>query len=389
MGKKLLLILVVVGLVVGVPVAQRMLGGAQSVAVVVEPLTPRNIQTSVLASGRLVHEEEINLSTEQPGRVTAIYVREGDIVEQGQLLAQIDDERYRTTVEQREAAVRMQEIAIERQQAQLDNLRRQWERQSELHSRDLVDQDSFDTITNNLRISEIDLRTNQEQLRQTQAQLEQAEDDLSKTQVYAPISGTVISLDIEVGEQAITSTTNVPGSSLMTIADTSTILTEVNVDEADIASVRVGQEAEIIAIAFPDSPVSGVIESIAVSAKVAEGEQGRSFAVKIRITDTFGVDLRPGLSCRAEIFTDLQEGILSAPIQAILIDEDLSENRTSYYAFLREGDRARRVDVEVGISDDTFQEIRSGVEQGDEIIVGPDRVLRNLNDGDSITLEAS
>jgi HlyD family secretion protein len=389
MGKKLLLIIVVVGLVVGVPVAQRMLGGAQAVAVVVEPLTPRNIQTSVLASGRLVHEEEINLSTEQPGRVTAIYVREGDFVEEGQLLAQIDDERYRTTVEQREAAVRMQEIAIERQQAQLDNLRRQWERQSELYSRALVDQDSFDTITNNLRISEIDLRTNQEQLKQTQAQLEQAEDDLSKTQVYAPISGTVISLDIEVGEQAISSTTNVPGSSLMTIADTSTILTEVNVDEADIASVRVGQEAEIIAIAFPEQPVAGVIESIAVSAKVAEGEQGRSFAVKIRITDTRGVDLRPGLSCRAEIFTDLQEGVLAAPIQAILIDEDLTENRTTYYAFKRDGDQVQKVNVDVGISDDTFQEIRSGIEEGEEIVIGPDRILRNLEDGDTVTVEAS
>jgi len=387
MGKKLLLLLGILLLVVGIPLGQRILGGGEIVAVIVEPLEPRSIQTSVLASGRLVHEEEVDLSTEQPGRVTAIYVQEGETVKQGQFLLQIDDERYQTTVEQREASVRMQEIAIERMQTQLDNQRRQWERSAELSSRGLIDDDSFDTTTNNLRIAEIDLRSSREQLSQTQAQLSQALDDLSKTQVYAPIDGTVTSLDIEVGETAIVSSTNVPGSSLMTIADPSSILTEVNVDEADIADIVLGQQAQIFAIAFPDDPVEGVIESIAVSAKVAEGEQGRSFAIKIRITDTKGIELRPGMSCRAEIFTDEKDGVLAAPIQAIIIDENLDENETNYYAFRRNADRVSRVDVEVGISDDAYQEITSGLSEGDEIIIGPDRILRNLEDGDSITIE--
>jgi len=387
MGKKLLLILAIVVLVVGIPIGQRVLGGGQAVSVVVEPLAPKSIQTSVLASGRLVHEEEVDLSTEQPGRVTAIYVKEGERVKQGELLLTVDDERYVTTVEQREASVRMQEIAIERQRTQLVNQRRQWERTEELWNRSLIDEDSFDTASNNLEIAAIDLRSSQEQLSQTQSQLAQALDDLSKTQVYAPIDGTVISLDIEVGETAIASSTNVPGSSLMTIADTSSILTEVNVDEADIADIRVGQQALIYAIAFPDDPVEGVIESIAVSAKVADGEQGRSFAIQIRITDTKGINLRPGMSCRAEIFTDEREGVLAAPIQAIIIDEDLDENVTSYYVFRKVGDEVDRIEVEVGISDDAYQEITSGLSEGDEIVIGPDRILRNLEDGDSVTLE--
>ena len=388
MGKKLLLILVILLVIVGVPLGQRIIGGGQAVGVIVEPLAPRSIQTSVLASGRLVHEDEVNLSTEQPGRVTAIHVNEGEKVEAGQLLLQIDDERYVKTVEQREAAVRMQEIAIERQRTNLANVRQQWERTAELSSRGLIDQDSFDTATNSLRIAEIDLRSAQEQLRQAQAQLEQAEDDLRKTQVFAPINGTVTSLDIEVGETAISSSTNVPGSSLMTIADTSTILTEVNVDEADIASIEVGQKAEIFALAFPDDPVEGIIESIAVSAKVAEGEQGRSFAIKIRIIDTRGIELRPGMSCRTEIFTDLRDDVLAVPIQAIIIDEDLAANETSYYVFRRNGDNAERIEVGVGISDDTYQEITGGVSAGDEIVIGPDRVLRNLDDGDAVTVQA-
>ena len=387
MRKKLLLILGIVIVVVGIPVGQKIFSGGTIVAVVIESLERKSIQTSVLASGRLVHEEEVDLSTEQPGRVTAIYVQEGEKVEQGQLLLQIDDERYRTTVDQREASVRMQEIAIERQQTQLDNQRRQWERSAELSSRGLIDDDSFDTVTNNLRIAEIDLRSSREQLSQTHAQLSQAQDDLSKTQVYAPINGTVTSLDIEVGETAIVSSTNVPGSSLMTIADPSSILTEVNVDEADIAGIVLGQQARIFAIAFPDDPVEGVIESIAVSAKVAEGEQGRSFAIKIRITDTKGIELRPGMSCRAEIFTDEKDGVLAVPIQAIIIDENLDENVTHYFAFRRDVDRVSRVELEVGISDDNYQEVTSGLNDGDEIVIGPDRILRNLEDGDSITIE--
>jgi HlyD family secretion protein len=386
MGKKFLLILVVIVLVVGIPIGQKMLGGAQVVAVEVEPLGMQSIQTSVLASGRLVHEEEVNLSTEQPGKVTEIYVKEGQKVEEGQLLAQIDDEQYLKTVEQREASVRMQEMSIERQEISLANQRRQWERQVMLSEQNAIDENTFDNSTNSLRIAEIDLQSSLEQLRQAQAQLAQAADDLRKTQVYSPIAGTVTSLDIEVGETAISSSTNVPGSSLMTIADTSSILTEVNVDEADIAAVEIGQRAEIFAIAFPDDPVEGVIESIAVSAKVAEGETGRSFAIQIRITDTRGVDLRPGMSCRAEIFTDVRDGVLAAPIQALIIEEDLTQNDTTYFAFRLDGEQVRKIEVEVGISDDTYQEVTDGLAEGDRIVIGPDRILRNLEDGDTVTV---
>ena len=108
----------------------------------------------------------------------------------------------------------------------------------------------------------------------------------------------------------------------MTIANPESIHTEVNVDEADIANVAVGQRAQVIAIAYPDQPIDGAIDSIAVSAKVAEGAQGLSFAVKIRLEKTAGIVLRPGMSCRAELFTAIEEGLLAVPIQAILVDED-------------------------------------------------------------------
>lgn len=385
MSKKLLIIIAVAAAALAVPVLRSVLGGGDAFEVELETLAPRSIQASVLASGTLVHEEEVELTTEEIGKVTEIFVEEGDHVTKGQLLLQIDDEIFRASVEQSEAIVRMQEIAIQRHQMTLDNLRTQWERKDELHDRDLIDEDSFEVATNDLGIAEIDLRSSRESLSQARAQLEQAADRLSKTRTYSPIDGTVTSLDIKVGETAISSTTNIPGSSLMTIANPDSIHTEVNVDEADIANITVGQRTLIYAIAYPDQAIEGVIDSIAVSAKVAEGAQGLSFAVKIRLEKTEDVVLRPGMSCRAEIFTDIKEGILAVPIQAVLVEEDRSVSQTLYHVFVNDDGEARQVEVAIGLSDDAYQEITDGLSKGDEVIIGPDRVLRNLEDGSNVT----
>ena len=389
MQKKLLVIFAIALAVVAVPVLRNVAGGGNSVEVQIEALAPRSIQASVLASGHLVHEEEVKLSTEVIGRVTGIYVEEGDRVTNGQLLLQIDDEIYRAAVDQNEATVRMQEIAIQRQQMWAENLKTKWDRQQELHERNLIDDDSFEVATNEWGVAEIDLRSSRESLSQAIAQLEQAEDRLSKTRVVSPIDGTVTSLDIKVGETAISSTTNIPGSGLMTIANPASIHTEVNVDEADIANVAVGQKAQVFAIAYPDQPIEGVIDSIAVSAKVAAGAQGLSFAVKIRLEKTNGIVLRPGMSCRAEIFTEIAEGLLAVPIQAILVDEDRNANRTTYRVFVHEDRKARQVEVRVGLSDDAWQAVTGGLNEGDEVIIGPDRVLRNLGSGDNVTVLSS
>jgi HlyD family secretion protein len=226
--------------------------------------------------------------------------------------------------------------------------------------------------------------SSRESLEQARANLEQQEDRLSKTRVYSPIDGTVTTLDIKVGETAIASSTNIPGSSLMTIANPASIHTEVHVDEADIANVEIGQKARVYAIAYPDLPVEGVVESIAVSAKVAEGQQGQSFAIKIRLLEPEKITLRPGMTCRAEIFTATKGDVIAAPIQAILVEEDLTTDAVSRDVFVNRDGRAVKVAVQVGLSDDTYQEIVSGLSSGDEVVTGPDRVLRALEDGDRI-----
>jgi HlyD family secretion protein len=383
MLKKLLVIAAIVVVVVSVPVVRFIVGGNVKI-VQTEVLERRSIQSSVLASGRLAHEEEVQLTTEEIGRVAEVLVKEGERVMRGQLLLRIDDETHVAAVEQSAAQVRLQDIAIERQRLRLDSLRTQWERQQRLFERGLIDQDSYDLMTNELALAEVDLRSSREQLSQARAQLEQAEDRLRKTRVYAPIDGIVTSLDIKAGETAISSTTNVPGSTLMTIANPDSIHTEVNVDEADIANIEVGQRANVYAIAYPDRPIKGVIDSIAVSAKVAEGAQGLSFAVKIRLDPPEGFRLRPGMSCRAEIFTSIRDDILAVPIQAIQVEEDRTRSSTAYSVYVFRDGQVRRVQVEVGISDDAYQEIAAGLDAGDQIVIGPDRILRTLEDGERV-----
>lgn len=360
--------------------------GNQAPVVETEVLEKRTIRASILASGQIGHEEEALLSTEVIGRVTDLYVKEGDRVEKGQLLLQIDDETIAANVEQQQANVRIQEIAIQAQQLRVENLEKQWNRQQRLHEQGLVDTDTFEIMDNEFAVAKIDLLSRRESLIQAQAILQESENQLDKTRVYSPITGVITSLDIEVGETAISSTTNVPGSSLMTIANPDSVLTEVNVDEADIANVAIGQEVEIVAIAYPNQPMRGVVDSIAMSAKQAEGSQSLSFVVKILFTDTNDVVLRSGMSCRAEIFTHQGEPVLATLIQAIRIEENLSENLTDYNVFIYDDGTARRQQIEVGVADDQYQEVVAGLEEGDQVIVGPDNILRILNDGDSIAL---
>ena len=355
----------------------------------VELATPemRPIRTSVLASGSLAHENEVTLTAEVIGRVIGVHVEEGDVVAQGQLVLQIDDEALAAQVAQNQALVRVQEIDIERSALRVENSRRRWERVQKLYEQDLLDEGSYEDAEHEFRVAEVDLRAARERLVQTEAALQQFQDQRNKTQVKAPIEGVVTSLDIELGETAISSTTNIPGSGLMTIADPSNIMTEVFVDEADVADIQLGQPAEIVAIAYPDQPLQGRVQFIANTAKMEPNRQGLSFLVRIAITDTNGIKLRPGMSCRAAIYTGGDDEVMSVPVQAVQVEEDIGTQRQEEYVFVMRNGRAKRIDVETGLSDDAFQEIVSGLEVIDDIITGPARTLRRLQDGDLVQQE--
>ncbi len=381
-------IFILIGLIViGIPAYNKLTNQNLPEVEVTKP-EERIIRSSILASGRLAHEEQVRLTTEVIGKVTQIYVSEGDKVKKDQLLLTLDDETYRASVEQREATVRMQEIAIDRLHTQLQNLERQWQRKKSLHDQNLLDDDAFDSFTNQIEITKLDIQSAKESLYQARAQLAQAQDQLKKTRVYAPLDGEVTSLDIKAGETAIASTTNIAGSSLMTIANPESTITEVYVDEADVADIALNQEASIVAIAYPETPITGQVKSIATTAKSVAGRQGLSFLVKLEVTDSANIELRPGMSCRAEIFTNSSKPVLSLPVQSIITEEKRSQNTVNQYVFTVENSSVKKVEIETGVSDDSYQEILSLFLKEVSVVTGPDKVLRHLKDNQEVVIKA-
>ena len=388
--KKILIFIALAVLLVGVPLVSKLTRGTDAKQVEVQTVELKLIKSSILASGTLAYREQVQLRSEVIGQVTQLHVEEADRVEKGDMVITLDPKNYQAQVDQAEARVRIQQIAIERQRLLIKTLADRFERQKSMFAKNLVDEDSYEALESELALSRVDLRSLQESLTQARAALDQSEDLLSKTRIRSPIDGVVIQLDLKVGETVIAGTTNIPGSTMMVIADPSETLTEVQVDEADIAQVRVGQSADIFTAAYPDTPLSGTIQSIASVARQTQGQASLSFLVKILLDEQDAMIIRPGMSVRADIYTQSSEETLAVPVQAVLYDEDLDEDKKSRdkeeqtYVFVMEDGKAVRKDVKVGISSDSDQEIIEGLEQGETVISGPFRVLRNMNDGDVV-----
>ncbi len=316
--------------------------------------------------------------------------RRGTGSRRGELLISLETENLSAQLEQADAQVRMREIAIERQQLMVKNLSRRLGNQRELQQRQLVDEDSVENLQIELSMAEVDLESQQESLAQARAARAQSADLLSKTSIVSPIDGIVIQVDVKAGETVIAGTTNLPGSTLMVVADTSEMLAEVRVDEADIAQVREGQRADIYAAAFPDTPLQGTVESIATTARQTPGQQSLSFLVKILVDEQDALETRSGMSARVDIYTQSAEQTLAVPIQAVRYDEEIdgadSDAEDQPFVMLFDDGVAVRRDVEIGLSSDSDQEITAGLEEGEMVIIGPYRVLRNLDEGDPVKM---
>ena len=386
--KKTLIFAGLAVLLVAVPMFAKLTGGADAKQVDVQTVERKLIKSSILASGTLTFREQVQLRSEVIGQVTEVHVKEADEVKVGDSVITLDPKTYQAQVEQAEARVRIQEIAIQRQELLISTLADRFERQKAVYARNLVDEDSYEAIESELALAKVDLRSLQESLSQARAALDQSEELLSKTQITSPIDGVVIQVDIKVGETVIAGTTNIPGSTMMVIADPSETLTEAQVDEADIAQVREGQNADVFAAAYPDTPLSGTVQSIASVARQTPGQASLSFLVKILLNEQDKLRIRPGMSVRADIYTESSAETLAVPVQAVLYDEetdedDSGEEEQTYVFVMRDG-KAIRKNIAVGISSDSDQAVTSGLDEGDVVISGPFRVLRHLNDGEDV-----
>lgn len=378
---------------IAVPVMLKVSGGGTEKSVDVERVTGRSLTPTVLASGTLTYESLVTLAPEVTGRVKEILVKEGDQVKRDQLLMRLDPAAPRAAIEQSKAQVRQARLRIERGQVDVAAQVTKVRRFEALKATGMVDANSLQELTSARDLAEVDLRTSREQLTQAEAQLRQAEEALAKTEIRSPLDGKVTAIYVKVGQTAVPSFSGISGSILVDVADTASIDAEINVDETDIARIRMGAQARVVPAAFPDRTLPGTVDQVAIAPRMQAG-QNKSYLVRIRLANTEGVTFHPGMSCRAEVLTNTREDaqVLAVPVQAVRYEDNpdkasqAEKSLASVYVY--DGGRAHKRTVTTGTADDSYIAIVSGLKEGEQVIVGPAKTVLFLVDGEKLRLNA-
>jgi HlyD family secretion protein len=385
---------IVVGVIVALiatPVFLKLSRSDTNKAVDLESAATHALAPTVLASGTLTYESQVTLAPEVTGRVQAILVEEGDQVRRDQLLMRLDPKLPQAAIEQSKAMVRQARLRIERSQVDFDAQVTKLRRYEALKANGMVDANSLQELSSARDLAEVDLRTSREQLSQAQAQLSQAEEQLAKTEIRSPLDGKVTAIYVKVGQTAVPSFSGIAGSVLVDVADTASIDAEINVDETDIANVKVGAVARVVPAAFPDKTLSGKVDQVAIAPRQQPG-QNKSYPVRIRLANTEGVVFHPGMSCRAEVLTAAADAarVLAVPVQALRYednpDKSSKADKSIASVFVYAGGRAVKRTVTTGTADDSYIAVTSGLKETEQIIVGPAKTLLFLLDGEKVNI---
>ena len=368
--------------VIAVPLLIKATRGESSKEVDIAVAAEQDIRPTILASGVLAYLEEVKLTSELVAKVRSIEVEEGDRVQKGELLLTLDPETYRNAIEREQASRRQSAISIERQRLALALAEKRFARGAQLREQQMIGQSDYDDLRNARDLARVELQSSEEALRRADAILGEAHEQMGKTDIRAPIAGTIVDLPIKVGETAIPSTNAFAGASLMTIADTSAIRAELKVDEADIARIAIGQQVDVYATAFPETALKGEVQRIALAPTLEN--QARAYEVIALLDPPEDLALRSGMSARADIFLGDGAKRLAVPVEAVGSDED-EDGGVERFVWTERDGVAHRVVVQVGVSDDRWEEITGGLQPGDRVITGPARTLRGLVEGDRVS----
>jgi HlyD family secretion protein len=366
------------------------------------------IQT-VDATGRIQPKTQVNISADVSAKIIALHVEEGDWVEKGTLLVELDKERYAAAVEQAEANVRSAQANAKLVSENMNKAEKDYDRARDLVSRNLESQSSLDTTNAAYLVEVARYEAAVDVVNQARASLKQSLDDLSKTRIFAPMAGTISDLNKEVGEIAIGS--QFQEDVIMVVADLNAMEALVNVDENDIVNVKVGQTAEIEVDALFGEKLTGDVYEIANTATMADPAaqqqqptQKTEFEVKIAITSDIK-RLRPGMTASAEISTETKENVVGVPIQSVAVrtidqlameDEEIEDVEKRFTAdedgfveivFCIEDGKAVARQVETGIQSNDMIEIKSGIDADETVVTGSYRAIStDLVNGAAVTI---
>lgn len=407
-----------------------------SVKVATEQAESRTIVETVSANGKIQPAKDIKISPYISGEVVELFVKEGEFVDKGQILAKIDPEIYISNYERIEAAYKTAQAneanakaRIAQSNAQFKKAKLDFDRSKTLFEKDVISQAEYDGAVSVFAVAEADViaanesfRSAQFQVSSARASLKEAKENLDRTSIFSPNDGTVSKLNIEVGERVTGASQFSAGTEIMRIANLDILEVNVEVNENDIVRLSLFDTAIIEVDAYLEKEFKGLVTEIATSANTigVSADQVTNFDVKIMMLKSSYEDLikpenpipspfRPGMSATVEIETETQYGILTVPIQAVTTradttgkiksarekredtqgkdEEDVKKEKTDLkeYVFIFEEGIAKLREVKTGIQDNMNIQIVSGLEAGEEVITAPYRaVSKTLKNNDEV-----
>jgi HlyD family secretion protein len=385
------LILLAVAVVLGAVVfASLRNNGGQGLQVETAEVSRRTIVARVKASGNISPRKKVEIQSKVIGEIVALPFREGEAVKAGDVVVEIEKKLYQAACDQAKAALEQARVQLERAQAELANAELQAQRIERLFAEGVVSERDRDQARLALEQAQVAVRAQERAIEQARFAYRRALEDLDRTTIRSPMDGVVVSRRVEVGETAIMGTTNFPGSVLMVIGDLSELVAEVEVPERDVVQLALGQEASVKVDALPGEVFPGRLVEIASSGN----KMGDVVKFKVRVAlDHPDARLKPEMTAKVEIVTKKVENALAVPQQAVqtrFLDEQGKEvfakptPREEQVVYLFAGGKARRQTVKTGVQDELYVEILEGLTGGEEVIVGPYKVLRTLKDGDRV-----
>ena len=403
----------------------------------------RNITQIVTASGRVQPEVEVIISPDVSGEIIELPIKEGDTVQRGMLLARIKPDFYATQVEQYRAGVLQAKASMAQRQADLLEAESERQRQRDLFERAAIAKSVLEQAETRYDVAKAGLEGAKYAVESAEARLREAEEQVRKTAIYSPMSGTISTLLVELGERVV-GTSQMAGTVMMRVARLDHMEVEIEVNENEIVNVALGDTASIEVDAYPERNFRGIVTEIANSARTTAAgtqEQVTEFPVKVRILDAHNIQegysqeqhviaqdevpvplsdtplFRPGMSATVDVYTETVVDVVAIPIQAVTVrdlssisaqdtngdaeteGEDAEENASdssragqgkevlSKVVFVIVDGTAQIVEVETGISDDTHIEVETGLAIGDQVVTGPySAISRTLNNKDQVRI---
>ncbi len=383
-----------------------------------EKIGRRDITQTVSATGKIQPALEVKISAEVAGEIIQLPVIEGQTVKKGDLIVKIKPDVYQAQVEQQEAALNAARAESLMRKAQLIKAGQDLERQRSLFSKRIASDSEMKDAEASRDIADATYNASVFDIKRAEGQLAQIREELIKTSIYAPLDGAVSSLSSKLGERVV-ATAQFAGTDIMRVANLEDMEVRANVNENDVVSIHLGDPVKISIDAYPNQVFRGEVQHIASTATVTganTSEEVTNFEVKVRIIEP-GVPLRPGMSATADILTATVKNVVAIPIQSVTVrtrDEgksmvEINEKRDEEQkksgsisadtsradreklqrvVFLKNGRKAVLKSVVTGLSDNSYIEIKQGLDADGEVISGSyGAISRDLKDGSRVELE--